>query len=686
MYYSQIRVDPTNPDIAYQGGAPFFKTSDGGKTWRQVQGLAHSDHHAIWIDPRDHNHLMVGNDGGLDISYDQAETWEFVNSVGAVGQFYKISADMRKPYYVCGGLQDNGSWCGPSGVRSGNGILNSDWFRVGGGDGFYTANDPTDWRILYSESQDGDTNRVDLGRGTTVSIRPRGPAGRGGQHAAAGAEGVDPAVLAQFGFGPGAANGNIVPPPPPGTNFRFYWNTPFLLSPHNPSTIYLGAERVFKSMDRGNTWVMSPDLTRNIGRNDRPIMEVDGKAPMASKHDGAAAYSNVITISESPVVPGIVWAGTNDGNVQVSRDGGMTWKNVDRQSRRACPRRRTSRASRPRRSTPARAYVTFDGHRTDDHKPYVFVTQGLRRDLERRIAANLPMGNVNVITTDDRNPQPALPRHRVRDLRVDGCGQEWKRLMQGMPTVRIDDLIIHPRERDLIAGTHGRSIWIRRRHLGARADDRRRRRRGRRTSSTCARRRRGSTTSRSRSRSAAHKNFRGQNPDPGTAINYWLKADAEQRAHRHHGRHRPRRPHYRRSEDGGPESRALGHAARTRRRRAAAREPARPNSRRPPQPRSSRRRRIRPRPRPPGASRVPDAKIARRRRRRRRRHKVPGALVAADAARDSACAGCAGRGGGRGRGGFAGPALPAGTYLVKVTVDGKVIGTKTVVIEADSLQ
>ena len=141
------------------------------------------------------------------------------------------------------------------------------------------------------------------------------------------AEGCD-AILAQFGFGPGAANGNVVPPPPAGTAFRFYWNTPFQLSPHNPSTVYLGAERVFKSMDRGNTWVMSDDLTRKIGRNDRPIMEVDGKAPMASKHDGAAAYSNIVTISESPVIPGIVWVGTNDGNVQISRDGGQTFKNV----------------------------------------------------------------------------------------------------------------------------------------------------------------------------------------------------------------------------------------------------------------------------------------------------------------------------------------------------------------------
>src|SRR6185503_18795073 len=232
MYYSQIRVDPTNPEIAYQGGAPFFKSVDGGKTWRQVGGIPHSDHHAIWINPKNNNHILLGNDGGLDVSYDQAETWEFINTM-ALGQFYAVSADMRKPYYVCGGLQDNGSWCGPSGVRSTNGILNSDWFRVGGGDGFYTANDPTDWRVIYSESQDGATSRVEL-PGRTVSIRPR-PAATGGRGGAAAAPASTETPVAPPAFG-AAAGPNVVPTPAPGTSYRFYWSTPFILSPHNPRT------------------------------------------------------------------------------------------------------------------------------------------------------------------------------------------------------------------------------------------------------------------------------------------------------------------------------------------------------------------------------------------------------------------------------------------------------------------
>jgi photosystem II stability/assembly factor-like uncharacterized protein len=679
MYYSQIRVDPTNPEIAYQGGAPFFKTTDGGKTWRQVQGLAHSDHHAIWINPRDGNHLMVGNDGGLDVSYDQAATWEFVNSLGAVGQFYKVSADMREPYYVCGGLQDNGSWCGPSAVRSQNGILNSDWFRVGGGDGFYTANDPSDWRIVYSESQDGNTNRLDLGRGTTVSIRPRGPAGRGGQQLPPGAAGVDPAVLAQFGFGPGAANGNIVPPPAPGTNFRFYWNTPFQLSPHNPSTIWLGGERLFKSMDRGTTWVMSDDLTRNIGRNDRPIMEVPGTAPMASKHDGAAAYSNIITISESPVVPGIVWVGTNDGNLQVSRDGGMTWKNVVDKVPGVPKETHISRvAASP--FTPGGAYVTFDGHRTDDHKPYVFATKDFGETWSS-ISSNLPQGNVNVITPDDRNPNLLfLGTEYAIYVSMNG-GREWKRLMQGMPTVRIDDLIIHPRERDLIAGTHGRSIWI--------LDD------------ISSLEQMNETTTQGdayffdmRPATAwindiqkqitvgGAKNFRGQNPDPGTAISYWLKSDANnvrisitdvrgQNVRNIEGPAKAGLNRVRWDMRGNPPPPRGGGAGTGRAEQPAATAPsAQPAAQNPPA-------------NPPAAGRQGAGREDR-----------PAAAQPGRGAQPPGAAGAPaqpapqagqGGGGGRGRGGFA-PALQPGTYLVTITVDGKEVGKKTVVIKEDSLQ
>ena len=460
MYYSQIRIDPGDPEIAYQGGAPFFKTTDGGKTWRTVQGIAHSDHHAIWIDPHNSNHLIVGNDGGIDVTYDQGETWEYVNTL-PVGQFYAVSADMRKPYYVCGGLQDNGSWCGPSATRSTNGILNSDWYRIGGGDGFYTQNDHSDWTIVYAESQDGNTNRVDLRAGRPTFIRPRGPGqqGRGGA-AGAAAETADASTTAQAQaqFGRGALNPNVVPAPPAGTNFRFYWNTPFILSPHNPRTIYLGGDRLFRSYDRGDTWVASSDLTRNIGRNDRPIMGVPGTAPMASKHDGAASFSNIVTIGESPLVPGIIWVGTNDGNLQVSRDSGSTWKNVADKVPGVPKETHVSRVE-PSHYEAGTCYVTFDGHRTDDHQPYVFRTDDYGESWTS-ISAGLPEGNVNVIREDPKNRNLLyLGTEYAFYVSLDG-GRKWKRFMNGLPTVRIDDVLVHPRDNDLILATHGRSLYI----------------------------------------------------------------------------------------------------------------------------------------------------------------------------------------------------------------------------------
>jgi photosystem II stability/assembly factor-like uncharacterized protein len=608
MYYSQIRIDPGNPEIAYQGGAPFFKTTDGGKTWRTLQGIPHSDHHAIWIDPRDGNHLIIGNDGGLDVSYDQGETWEYVNTL-PVGQFYAVSADMRKPYYVCGGLQDNGSWCGPSATRSGNGILNSDWYRVGGGDGFYTQNDQSDWSIVYSESQDGNTNRIDLRSGRSTFIRPRGAGqtGRGG----ANAETPEPPAPAQPpGLG-GTLAPNIVPLPPAGTNFRFYWNTPFILSPHNPRTIYLGGDRLFRSYDRGDTWMASPDLTRSVGRNDRPIMDVPGTAPMASKHDGAASYSNIVTIGESPLVPGIIWVGTNDGNLQVSPDGGNTWKNVADAVQGVPKETHVSRVE-PSHYDAATCYVTFDGHRTDDHKPYVFKTTDYGGTWTS-ISSNLPDGNVNVIREDPKNRNLLyLGTEYAFYVSLDG-GKEWKRFMNGLPTVRIDDVLVHPRENDLILATHGRSLYI--------MDD-----------ITALQQLAGPapadadavlldirpatawvTDIQKAITTGGAKFFSGANPAQGTALSYWLKNDAT------------------------------------------------------------------------GDVRIAITDVVGREIRSLPGTKHAGLNRVQWDLRPASAAGGGGRGRGGGRGGFGAPAVPPGTYLVKLSVGDRVIGQKIAVVEADTL-
>lgn len=489
MYYSQVRCDPKNPDTVYTLGLPLHKSTDGGKTFREMPNIAHVDHHALWVDPTNPNHLIIGNDGGIDISWDQGETWEYVPTMAA-GQFYHVGVDMRDPYYVCGGLQDNGSWCGPSRTRSQNGIINADWYRIGGGDGFYAQIDPTDWATVYTESQQGNMSRLDLRTGERVAIQPRAPQapGRGGRGVGGGEAGRGGAPPAAGGTPPGRGTPptpgqptpavpqpeseeqpppqgrggglppNVVPTPPAGTQFRFYWNTPIVLSPHNPRTVYVGGDRFFKSMDRGNTWTMSADLTRNIGRNDRPIMGVPGDQPMASKHDGMSVYSTVTTIAESPVLPGVIWAGTTDGNVQLSRDAGTTFKNVVDNIKGVPAETHVSRVEASHHDA-GTAYVSFDGHRTDDHKPYVFVTRDFGATWTS-IAANLPTGNVNTIREDPRSRNLLyVGTEYAFFVSLDG-GKEWKRFMNGLPTVRIDDVVVHPRENDLVLATHGRSVWI----------------------------------------------------------------------------------------------------------------------------------------------------------------------------------------------------------------------------------
>jgi len=439
MYYSQIRIDPSNENTVFTGGAPAFKSTDGGKQWKLLQGLGHVDHHAIWIDPADGRHVMYGNDGSVDLSRDGGETWESLRIL-AVGQPYHASVDMRRPYYVCTGLQDNGSWCGPSSVRSGT-ILAQDWYRVGGGDGFYTAVDPSDYLMLFSESQGGNMNRVDLRSGETRNIRPR--------------------------FGTGGSN--VAPTPAAGPDVRWNWNTPLVLSPHNPQTVLAGANQLFISRNRGETWTMSEDLTRQIDRNGRLIMGLTGTLPscgrarvgpcVPSKNDGVSSYGTLTTISESPVVPGVIWVGTDDGNIQVSQDGGTRWTEVSRNLPGGAPEYYVSRVEASW-FDPATAYASLDGHRSDDLSPYVFVTRDYGKSWQA-ITANLPTnGNVNTVRQDPKNAKVLYAGTEFGFFVSLDEGGGWKPFMTNLPVVRIDDVLIHPRDNDLILSTHGRSIWI----------------------------------------------------------------------------------------------------------------------------------------------------------------------------------------------------------------------------------
>ena len=548
MYYSQIRVDPKNPETVYVGGLNFSKSTDGGKTFRSLQsGIAHVDNHAIWINPANSDHILLGNDGGLNVTYDQGTTWEFVNTIPAA-QFYAIGVDMRKPYYVYGGLQDNGSWGGPSQTRNQIGITNADWYRVGGGDGFFTQIDPTDHNIVYYESQGGAMQRLDLSTGRSVSIRPRGVPQRrgtgqgrqGGTPAASPSPGASPAAsptpdtqsqLAAFaqaqGFGGGfGANlqSNIVPTPPVGEQYRFYWSTPIQLSPHNPRMLWAGGNRLFRSMDRGDTWTATVDLTKQIDRSTLPIMGVPGKDPMASKHDGYSGYGYIVSLAESPLVPGIVWIGTDDGNIQVSRDNGATWTNVSKNVPGIGDTYHISRVE-PSRYDAGTCYLAVDGHRLNDMKPYVFVTKDYGATWTS-IVNNLPKwGNVNVIREDPKNKDLLYLGTEFGLFVSFNGGREWKPFMSGMPTMRIDDILVHPRDNDLIIGTHGRGIYILDditplQQLSEKVMD----------SEAHLFDVRPGTLWQNDIRLARYwggaKIFRGTNPAPGTAISYYLKSPA----------------------------------------------------------------------------------------------------------------------------------------------------------------
>ena len=380
MYFSQIRVDPSDANIVYVVDQRVYKSTDGGREFQRLNGYGHVDQHAFWIDPDDSNHIMIGNDGSVDVSYDQGETWESLRS-WAVGQPYHASVDMRRPYYVCTGLQDNGTWCGPSSVRGGN-ILAQDWYRAGGGDGFYSAIDPTDYNVLYVESQGGNMRRVNLATGEQERIRPNAPSER-------------------------TPDSNIVPAPPEGMRIRWNWNTPLILSPHNSRVVYAGANHVFKSLDQGRTWTMSPDLTKNIDRDEVEIMGQRnalprcrgierGKECILSRNDGVSRYSTMASLSESRLVPGLLWAGSDDGNIQVSRDGGATWTEVGRNIPGGTMEYYVSRVEASHHD-PGTAYVSLDGHRSDDTRPYVFVTRDYGQSWQS-ITSDLPeFGNVNTV-------------------------------------------------------------------------------------------------------------------------------------------------------------------------------------------------------------------------------------------------------------------------------------------------
>ena len=457
FYYSHIFLDPVDTKRVYMLATNASVSTDGGRTFESTMPGIAGDYHALWIDPANPKRMYVGNDKGPSVSYDGGEHFILFDNMD-LGQFYAVTVDNRDPYWVYGGLQDNGNWGGPSNSRDYNGILTDHWFKFHAGDGFHATVDPNDWRTVYTETQNGSVRRLDaVFRQTGTSVTPT-PANIVNWSEFAPAPAAAPAAPQGRGGGGG---GRL-----PRDRFRFNWSTPLILSPHDSRTLYYAGNHVFRSTDRGDSWrIISPDLSTND-----PVLTDPRSGGLTPDASGAETHATAITIAESPIVPGVLWVGTDDGNVQLTRDGGKTWTNV----RPNIPAAGRGRGQQPRgvpartwvsrveasHFDPATAYVSFDGHRRDDFRPHIWKTTDYGRTWTD-IAGNIPAHEpVYVVKEDPKNPNLLFAGTEFSAYAsVDG-GRSWHRIMTGLPTVPVHDLVIHPRDGDLIAATHGRSIWI----------------------------------------------------------------------------------------------------------------------------------------------------------------------------------------------------------------------------------
>ncbi|HYC50880.1 MAG TPA: hypothetical protein VEB19_07230 [Gemmatimonadaceae bacterium] len=442
-YFSEIWADPKDRNRLYRAGVNFHISDDMGKTFRVARTGLHVDYHALWIDPQDPNHIIVGSDGGIAITWDRTATWLYRDNLPIV-QFYEISVDNRDPYLVCGGTQDNGSWCTPSAVRDRNGISGAHAYSVGGGDGFHVHVDPRDSTYMISESQNGNLQRVSLASMQRQSIRPS----------------MAPRPRSCFDVAAGQ------PAPARPHRYRWEWNTPITFSSVTPGVVYTGADVLFRSTDRGGSWTpVSRDLTAQI---DRDTIFVMGKAlgavnysPNGSRVSDptlTSIFGSVLSISESAVDPRVLYVGTTDGQVQVTRDLGATWKNVSSRIS-GVPRFTYISTVLASRTVAGRVYVTFDGRGNADDKPYVFVSDNFG-DTWRQITSGLPDAPITRIAEHPSSPHLIAVGHARGVHFSNDAGATWHSLNTNMPTVPVGGLVFQARDNALVVGTYGRGIWI----------------------------------------------------------------------------------------------------------------------------------------------------------------------------------------------------------------------------------
>ncbi len=416
FYFAYVVVDPSNHERVYKPGYNLTFSDDGGKTFMQsaFSSGVHPDHHALWINPRNTNELFVGTDGGVYQSFDKAQRWRFLN-VLPVSQFYHVNFDLDVPYNVYGGLQDNGTWMGPS--QAPGGVSNHDWKAIGSGDGFAVTTDPTEPDIVYLESQGGRIVRYRRSTGEAKEIYPYATQDE--------------------------------------SKLRFNWNTPIYASPTQKGTIYIGSQFLMRSRDRGESWErISGDLTTN-DKSGQKQLESGG---LTVDNSSAENYTTIITISESIKNANVIWVGTDDGNVQLTKDGGKSWTNVGGNVPGLPKRTWVSRVEAGHFDENV-AYATFDGHRTGDMKTYVYRTRDAGKSWEALATADLK-GYAQVIREDLINPNLLFLGTEMGLYMSLDAGKNWAQFKENFPPAPVYDIALHPRDGDAVIGTHGRGIYI----------------------------------------------------------------------------------------------------------------------------------------------------------------------------------------------------------------------------------
>lgn len=421
FYFSRIAVDPRNPDHIFALSNNMMESKDGGKSFHTIAKQIHGDHHAMWIDPTGTGRIINGNDGGIAISRDNGEHWAFIHNF-AISQLYHVATDEERPYMICGGLQDNSAWCGPSRSKDASGILDRHWFDLNGGDGIYAIPAPDNPDLIYNSTENGVFMIFDRRAEQVHDIEPYPHDTSGG----------------------GVAE----------TKYRLAWNAGFAVSPQNPEVLYAGANVVFKSEDRGHSWKpISPDLTLN----DKSKQQSSG-GPVIKDNSGAETYDTIIRITPSAKDASVLWIGTDDGQVQFTRDGGATWTNVTAHLAGLPPWGRVESIDLSS-DNDGEALIAVDRHFSGDFKPYLYRTTDWGATWQS-ISGDLPQMYAHVVRRDRRNPQMYYAGLESGLYVSWDAGAHWFLFGLGLPNTPIYDMTWHARENDLVLATHGRGIWI----------------------------------------------------------------------------------------------------------------------------------------------------------------------------------------------------------------------------------